>query len=134
MELHRYRSNPIFPPPRGFNSKQPGWIDTRGANQRSGLTQEGLICYSCYGGHHLASDCTLSAKALYRIVMNYEALTEAERAKVPGQSYWKAKDYVGADAIHRSQTPTPQVEAVQTTPSGGERNAAVAKQNSHSRN
>ncbi|CAN8063108.1 unnamed protein product [Agarophyton chilense] len=84
------------PPERGFNNRKTGWLDTQIASRsqpRSAASHEALICYMCYGRHHLSSECTLPANDLVRVLTNYETLSE-ERTRVPAGTYSKVKGYL----------------------------------------
>lgn len=111
MEQRRYpyQRNAVVPPPGGITEKSPGWVNNRlVGNYQGRQNREGLICYSCYARHHLSAECTLSVRNLGQVILNYEALSEAERARVPANSYWQAKAWVTADA--RRQGGIPKVE------------------------
>ncbi|CAN8062282.1 unnamed protein product [Agarophyton chilense] len=82
------------PPQGGFKNGKPGWVVTPTEYRSQPMLtnrRDRLICYSCYGKHHLSAECTLPAKDLSRIMMNYEALSEEKRSRVPAGLYWKAK-------------------------------------------
>ena len=46
-----------------------------------------IVCYSCYKKNdHKSPDCTLPLPEMYKIITNYEALSEEERSKIPDTS------------------------------------------------
>lgn len=91
----------MVPSPGGIKSGKPGWVDTRPAYSTVAVeprsVKDSLICYCCYGKHHTAPECTLTAREVFKIVLNYEALTEEERDRVPANAYWNAKSWTLAD-------------------------------------
>lgn len=124
MEQSRYpyQRNAVVPPPGGISEKRPGWVnDSLVSNYHGRQNKEGQICYNCYARHHLAAECRLSVRNLDQVILNYEALSEAERARVPANSYWQAKAWVTADA--RRQGSIQKVEEVSADSKMG--NAAV---------
>lgn len=64
-------------------ASRPGWIN-----------RQPIICYDCYEKGHLAPKCTLRVAELKHVVVNYEALTDEEKAIVPDASYKAAIEYV----------------------------------------
>lgn len=84
----------------GFTPTKPGWVVRRGTSRHpfSGQTRrEELIFYMWYGKHHMAVECTLPARALERVISNYEALTKAEQSRVPTTLHCKEKSFVAND-------------------------------------
>lgn len=44
--------------------------------------------------------CTLLARELERVISSYEALSEAERSRVPATMSWKSESFVANDMNH----------------------------------
>lgn len=49
------------------------------------------MCHTCYAYWHAAPDCILQYHEIAQIMLNYEALTPEEVARIPAQSYARAK-------------------------------------------
>ena len=78
---------------------RPGWVD-RPLNAapppgQQRIMPEGrnrLICYSCYMlDKHISPECDLKLSELDQVVANYDMLTEQEKARVPKDSYERAR-------------------------------------------
>ena len=68
---------------------RPGWQDRRGQAQNPRV---GLTCHACYEKNsNVQPKCELSMKEIWRVVKNYESLTQEEKARVPTISYYRAK-------------------------------------------
>lgn len=53
-----------------------------------------LICHACYGKGHVSPHCDLPHREAEKIVLNFESLSENERARVPDDSYLRMKGYI----------------------------------------
>ena len=50
--------------------------------------------YLCYvKNDHPSPQCNLSMSSMYKVILNYEALTDEERSRVPSASYDAAVQY-----------------------------------------
>ena len=126
---------------RAVQALRPGWpsppqlpptpMTGRGAYGRAPTQNQGscLICHTCYQRYHVIRECMLPARDLHVVVANYEALTDAERTRVPAESYLRAKSAFTSSgrpsaAIPsalpqpqpRSSSPTAQVPRILPTP------------------
>ena len=97
-------------------SRRPGWMEDRryAKPQYGGRSRaDGIICHGCYEKEHIQPDCSLTLKELWKFVKNYEALTDAEKARVPSISYFRAKAQFTSDGriitprLPTSKGPTP---------------------------
>ena len=118
MEQRRHVPSPrvAFSERDATMSRRPGWIQDRryAKPQHGGRSRaDGIICHGCYEKEHIQSDCPLTLKELWKVVKNYEALTDAEKARVPPISYFCAKAQFTTDGrivtpgVPTSQEPTP---------------------------
>lgn len=109
-------STTMVPPKGGFKEDKPRWVNNRVAArpQLYGRPRrEGLVCYACYGRHHLSIECTPPLKELRKLIENYESLKEEERARVLPEAYWRTKTWFtraspesGNLVLHQGPPPT----------------------------
>ena len=89
-------------------------IERHAKPQHGGRSRaDGIICHGCYEKEHIQPDCRITLKELWKVVKSYEALTDAEKARVPPVSYFHAKAQFTTDGrivtpgVPTSQGPTP---------------------------
>ena len=95
MEQRRHVPSPrvAFAEHDATMSRRPGWMEDRryAKPQHGGRSRaDGIICHGCYEKEHIQQDCCLTLKELWKVVKNYEALTDAEKARIPPVSYFRA--------------------------------------------
>ena len=76
---------------------RPGWPSPPGLPPTPGTAwtprtgAKHLICHTCYQRGHVSPECPLPARDLPLVVSFYEALSDAEKNRVPAESYLNAK-------------------------------------------
>ena len=65
------------------STTRPGWE-----------TKQEIICHTCYVvGQHISPNCTAPVSDMQRIIVNYNALSDEQKTRVPDNSYKLAKQY-----------------------------------------
>lgn len=121
-----YRTVPAPPlayAPQSMMRSRPGWVE----QQPSGLRRSNsfqtvdkvghTICYTCYRPGHISTECDLPAKDLKLALVNYERLTEAERAAVPSDAYERTRKALGIPEGRNNDQP----RGMQNPEVGGQR-------------
>ena len=81
---------------RLVRSRRPGW-ETRSSPRPATVATQAVrtpfpvVCYCCYGRGHTSNQCIHPWRDRRSVVINYESLTEAEKEKIPAESYLRAK-------------------------------------------
>ncbi|CAN8070210.1 unnamed protein product [Agarophyton chilense] len=92
-----------------------GWRDTRPvvmfAEPRHPTPASGLICHLCYKTGHTSPQCVLSLREWAQVVINYEALSQENKAVVPNASYIRSQKDVPHHVLHPRALVVPAPES-----------------------
>lgn len=74
---------------RSATPNRVGWID------KPSIAKNALVCHSCYEkADHISPQCGLGLNEIDKVVVNYEALTESEKSRVPDKAYKAVKAFI----------------------------------------
>jgi len=109
--------------------RRVGWVDRQVAprvNRMHNPRDLLIICHECYEHGHIAPNCNLSVKNLYKVIINYEKLTPQEQSMVPSTSYVRVKRAFQPTNPEPDAQSTPFASA-QGSPHSGTRQGGISQ-------